>query len=193
MVLFDEIEKAHPQVFNVLLQLLDDGRLTDSHGRTVDFSNTVVILTSNLGLEHLLNNALTPTAFELAKEKVMADVRKFFRPEFINRLDDIVMFKRLGFGELHDIVDLIVADVNGRLAERQIAVTVTNEAKSFILENGYDAEYGARPLKRWVEKHLVTELSRLIISQALTPKSEVLVNINAGKSKLSFQVKRKSE
>jgi len=191
VVLFDEVEKAHPNVFNVLLQVLDDGRLTDSHGRTVDFSNTVIIMTSNLGSEHLQNHPDSPTVSENIKNRVMGVVRKFFRPEFLNRLDDIIMFKRLGFAELHGIIDLIIESLNARLAEKRITVTVNDEAKGFILEQGYDAEYGARPLKRWVEKHISTEMSRLIISSVLPDNSDVTVRLDASKQKLAFSVKRR--
>jgi len=192
VVLLDEVEKAHPQVFNVLLQVLDDGRLTDNKGRTVDFSNTIVIMTSNLGSTHLLNAPTSPTLMESTRNKVMAEVRQFFRPEFLNRLDDVVLFKSLGFSELHAIVDSTLADVNARLGEKRIAVQASPGAKDFVLEQAYDPDYGARPIKRWVERHLVTELSRLIISGALPDDSDVTVNVNDGKSKLTFSVKRRA-
>ena len=188
----DEVEKAHPSVFSVLLQLLDDGRLTDSHGRTVDFSSTIVILTSNLGGEHLLHSGDTPKSWEATRERVMGVVKKFFRPEFLNRLDDIVLFRRLGFGELHEIIDSILAEVNGRLKEQQITVIASDAAKSFILESGFDPDMGARPLRRWVEKHITTELSRMIISETIGPNSTVQVNVNPSNSKLTFSVKRAS-
>jgi ATP-dependent Clp protease ATP-binding subunit ClpB len=191
VVLFDEVEKAHANVFNVLLQVLDDGRLTDSHGRTVDFSNTVIIMTSNLGSEHLQHSSESPTIWEVTKNKVMAVVQKFFRPEFLNRLDDIVMFKRLGFAELGGIVDLIVADVNKRLVEKTINITLTDDAKAFALERGYDAEYGARPLKRWVDKNITTELSRMIIGGKLPDNSDVTVKVDPTGKQLAFVVKRK--
>jgi len=192
VVLLDEVEKAHPTVFNVLLQLLDDGRLTDSHGRTVDFSNTIVILTSNLGSEHLMNCPDTPKSFEMVKQKVMTVVRSFFRPELINRLDDIIIFKRLGFAELHDIVDMLINELNGRLKQQQISINITDKAKDFILENGYDAEMGARPLRRWIEKFITTEISRMIISDTLPQDSTVSVNVsNSVPTKLAFSVKRK--
>lgn len=190
VVLFDEVEKAHPSVFNVLLQLLDDGRLTDSHGRTVDFSSTVVILTSNLGAEHLLHAGTTPKSWEATKERVLSTVKQFFRPEFLNRLDDVVLFRKLGFNELHEIVDNILAELNQRLKDQNISVTANDAAKSFILEGGYDPDMGARPLRRWVERHLTTELSRLIISDMLPPQSTVIVTVNSSNTKLAFQVKR---
>lgn len=193
VVLFDEVEKAHPQVFNVLLQLLDDGRLTDSHGRTVDFSNTIVIMTSNLGAEHLMNITGSPHSFEASKEKVMRSVRQFFRPEFINRLDDILFFKRLGMNELHDIVDLCLVDLNKRLEAKSIAVEASPEAKDFILESSYDPEMGARPLRRWIERFITTDLSRMIVSGTLLDGSSVRLNHTRGSPKLTFQVKRASE
>eukprot|EP00331_Platyophrya_macrostoma_P004315 CAMPEP_0176424278 /NCGR_PEP_ID=MMETSP0127-20121128/10751_1 /TAXON_ID=938130 /ORGANISM="Platyophrya macrostoma, Strain WH" /LENGTH=866 /DNA_ID=CAMNT_0017805323 /DNA_START=40 /DNA_END=2640 /DNA_ORIENTATION=+ len=190
VILFDEVEKAHPSVFNVLLQLLDDGRLTDSHGRTVDFSNTIVILTSNLGSEHLLHAGDTPKSWEATRDRVMGVVRKFFRPEFLNRLDDIILFRKLGFSELHEIVDVVLEELNRRLKDQNVTVNATDAAKSFILENGYDAEMGARPLRRWVEKFVTTELSRMIISQTLPPQSSVSVTVAPAGNKLSFLVKR---
>jgi ATP-dependent Clp protease ATP-binding subunit ClpB len=191
VVLFDEVEKAHPNVFNILLQVLDDGRLTDSHGRTVDFSNTVIIMTSNLGAEHLLTMPTSPTLIQVTKEKVMSVVRKHFRPEFINRLDDIVLFKKLDFKELHGITDLLLEDVNKRLAERSISLKMTEEAKDFALEHGYDPEFGARPLRRWIERHLVTELSRQIIAGTIPDGSDIGVTLDPTKSKFTFQVKRR--
>lgn len=190
VILLDEVEKAHPQVYNILLQVLDDGRLTDNKGRTVDFSNTIVIMTSNLGSQHLMNAPTSPTLMESTRQKVLGEVRKFFRPEFLNRLDDIVLFRSLGFTELHAIVDSSIEDVNQRMKEKRIHVTATDEAKSWILEQAYDPDYGARPIKRWIERHVVTELSRLIISGALPDESEVNINMPAGRGKLGFSVKR---
>jgi ATP-dependent Clp protease ATP-binding subunit ClpB len=190
VVLFDEVEKAHPSVFNVLLQLLDDGRLTDSHGRTVDFSNTVVILTSNLGSEHLLHAGTTPKSWEATRERVLGVVRQFFRPEFLNRLDDMILFRKLGFSELNEIVDIILDEINKRLKDQNVVVVANDAAKSFILESGYDPDMGARPLRRWVERYLITEISRMIISEVLPAQSTVLVTVNASNTKLAFQVKR---
>eukprot|EP00455_Lapot_gusevi_P023517 TRINITY_DN2441_c0_g1_i4.p1 TRINITY_DN2441_c0_g1~~TRINITY_DN2441_c0_g1_i4.p1 ORF type:complete len:632 (-),score=131.01 TRINITY_DN2441_c0_g1_i4:329-2224(-) len=193
VVLFDEVEKAHPSVFNVLLQLLDDGRLTDSHGRTVDFSSTVVILTSNLGAEHLLHAGSTPKSWEATRERVMSVVKQFFRPEFLNRLDDVVLFRKLGFNELNEIIEIILEEINKRLKEQQVTIVASDAAKSFMLESGYDPEMGARPLRRWVERHLTTELSRMIISELLPAQSTVQIGVNANNTKLSFQVKRPQE
>jgi ATP-dependent Clp protease ATP-binding subunit ClpB len=192
VVLLDEVEKAHSSVFNVLLQVLDDGRLTDSKGRTVDFSNTIVIMTSNLGSHHLLNAPTSPSLMEGTRNKVMVEVRKFFRPEFLNRLDDIVLFRSLGFGELHAIVDSSFADINARIEEKRITLTATPEAKDYVLEQSYDPDYGARPIKRWIERHVTTELSRLIITGALPDDSDVTVNLGPTRNKLTFSVKRRS-
>jgi ATP-dependent Clp protease ATP-binding subunit ClpB len=203
VVLFDEVEKAHAQVFNVLLQVLDDGRLTDSHGRTVDFSNTVIIMTSNLGSQHMLTagakdrSATVDKAAEAAleektREKVMEAVRAFFRPEFINRLDDVLLFKKLGPTELYGIVDVTLDDVSKRLHEQDIALSATTEAKDLILNESYDPDYGARPLKRWVEHHVVTAISRMIISGTLQQHSEVTLVVDGPqKDQLSFAVRRK--
>eukprot|EP00658_Telonema_sp_P-2_P034784 TRINITY_DN2538_c0_g1_i11.p1 TRINITY_DN2538_c0_g1~~TRINITY_DN2538_c0_g1_i11.p1 ORF type:complete len:248 (-),score=85.89 TRINITY_DN2538_c0_g1_i11:201-944(-) len=164
VVLLDEVEKGHPQVFNVLLQLLDDGRLTDSHGRTVDFSNTIIIMTSNLGSEHLKSGSeiQSPKSSGVVREKVMGVVRQFFRPEFINRLDDIILFHKLGLSELSDIVDIVIGDLNDRLRDKKILLTATDAAKGVMLEEGYDPDMGARPLRRWIERHVTTQLSRTL-------------------------------
>ncbi|ORC87286.1 putative ATP-dependent Clp protease subunit [Trypanosoma theileri] len=190
VVLFDEVEKAHPTVYNVLLQVLDDGRLTDSQGRTVDFSNTIIIMTSNLGSEHLVNMGSSPTAYELTRDKVMHVVKNYFRPEFINRLDDIILFRKLGFEELHGIIDLIINEVNERLKSQNLTVVLSDEAKSFVLENAFDADMGARPLRRWVQKNIITEVSRMILSEKLPPNSTVRVSVNNQQKKLMFGVKR---
>jgi len=192
VVLFDEVEKAHANVLNILLQVLDDGRLTDSHGRTVDFTNTVIIMTSNLGAEFLQHHPDSPAVMENIRAKVLGAVRQFFRPEFINRLDDIVLFKRLGFAELHGIVDALVADINSRLADRRITISVEPNAKQFILEQAYDPEFGARPLKRWVDRYVVTELSRMVIANTLTEDSCVFVKLDENRKVLTFTVKRKN-
>ena len=164
VVLFDEIEKAHPDVFNVLLQVLDDGRITDSQGRTVDFKNTILIMTSNIGSSYLLdgiqdNGEIKPEN----QEMVMQDLRAHFRPEFLNRLDEIIMFKPLTKENIGSIVDLMIADVNHRLEDKEISIELTPEAKSFIIEGGYDPTYGARPLKRYLQKHVDTLAAKLIL------------------------------
>ncbi|KPA80490.1 ATP-dependent Clp protease subunit [Leptomonas pyrrhocoris] len=190
VVLLDEVEKAHPNVFNVLLQVLDDGRLTDSHGRTVDFCNTIIIMTSNLGAQFLHNMGASPKAYDAAQQQVMGEVRKFFRPEFINRLDDIILFRSLTQEEMAGIIELIIEELNGRLKDQLISVTLTDEAKYFILQAAFDAEMGARPLRRWVEKNITTELSRMIIAQELPQNSTVKLTLNSTQTKLVFSVKR---
>ena len=159
VILFDEIEKAHPDVFNVLLQLMDDGRLTDSQGRTVDFKNVVVIMTSNVGSRYLQENLLENEIAETARESVMAELRDHFRPEFLNRIDDVVLFKPLSLEEITEIVDLLLAGLNKRLADRKVLVSFTSAAKKWIGEKGYDPTYGARPLKRFLQKQVENQLA----------------------------------
>ena len=168
VVLFDEIEKAHPDVFNVLLQVLDDGRITDSMGKTVDFKNTIIILTSNIGSQYLLdgideNGDIRPEA----KAEVMNDLRAHFRPEFLNRLDETILFKPLTKNNIGSIIDLLVADINKRLADKELVVALSDSAKQFIVDNGYDPVYGARPLKRYLQKNVETLAARLILSDGV--------------------------
>jgi ATP-dependent Clp protease ATP-binding subunit ClpC len=174
VILLDEIEKAHPDVFNALLQLLDDGRLTDGHGRTVDFKNTVVIMTSNAGVELIKRESTLGFAtitgqkdaqksYEQMKEKVLAEVKKKFRPEFINRIDEIVVFHELSQEHLSQIVELMTKEVAQRLAERKIEIEITTKAKSWLAKMGYDPIYGARPLRRAIERHLENPLSSKIL------------------------------
>ena len=177
VILFDEIEKAHPDVFNVLLQVLDDGRITDSQGRTVDFKNTIIILTSNLGSEYILEGINDKGELtEEAKDKVEKLLKQSFRPEFLNRLDEIVFYKPLTQNEIGKILDLLIADLNKRLAEQEISVELTNSAKNYLISNGYDAIYGARPLKRFVQKKVETLIAREIIKQTILPKEKVTID-----------------
>jgi ATP-dependent Clp protease ATP-binding subunit ClpB len=165
VVLFDEVEKAHADVFNTLLQVLDDGRLTDAQGRTVDFRNTVVIMTSNIGSDHLLDG-VTPDG-ELkpdARERVMAELRHHFRPEFLNRVDDIVLFKPLTRPEIERIVDLMFDDLRSRLVERRITLEVSEAARRLIAEEGYDPVYGARPLRRFIGHEVETRIGRALLA-----------------------------
>lgn len=186
VILFDEIEKAHPEVFNVLLQLLYDGRLTDSQGRTVDFKNTVVIMTSNIGSYHLLEGIDSKGEIgEAARERVMSKLRAHFKPEFLNRVDEIVMFKPLNKDEIVKIVDLILAEIQARLEHRRIMLEVTDEAKSFIADEAYSPVYGARPVRRYIQKNLETMISRAIISGAVEEASELLVEAKDGSLLLS--------
>jgi ATP-dependent Clp protease ATP-binding subunit ClpB len=169
VVLFDEVEKAHPDVFNVLLQVLDDGRITDSQGRTVDFKNTIIILTSNIGSGDILEGIEGGEITEETKNAVMAQLRMSFRPEFLNRLDEIVFYKPLGKDVIFPIIDLMIAELKKRLRERQLDLTLTEAAKELIMRGGYDPVYGARPLKRYIQKHLETLIARKIIAENTEP------------------------
>lgn len=178
VILFDEIEKAHPEVFNVLLQILDDGRVTDSQGRTVDFKNTVIIMTSNIGSHHLLDEAVMGAGeiSDTARNAVMADLRSHFRPEFLNRVDDTVLFKPLTLAEITRIVDLLVADLAARLEDRRITVDITDAAKRHIAEAGHDPVYGARPLKRFLQHELETAIGRKIIAGEVADGAGITVD-----------------
>lgn len=182
VVLFDEVEKAHPDVFNVLLQVLDDGRITDSQGRTVDFKNTILILTSNLGSNYLLEGIdedgnIRPEAQEL----VMNELRMNFRPEFLNRLDEIIMFKPLSKDNITGIIDLLIAGLNRRLADRELSIVLTDAAKRYIIENGYDPVYGARPLKRFLTKHVETLSAKLILGNEVSIGDQIEIDYDAEK------------
>ena len=177
VILFDEIEKAHPDVFNVLLQVLDDGRITDSQGRTVDFKNTIIIMTSNLGSRFLLEGVTGDTIPESVRESVMMDVRKAFRPEFLNRIDEIILFKPLTLEEITSIVDLLMADLNKRLADRRVTVTLDAKAKTWAAEKGYDPVFGARPLKRFLQRHLETKLARALIAGKVGEGSDITFTV----------------
>ena len=179
VVLFDEIEKAHPDVFNVLLQVLDDGRITDSQGRTVDFKNTIIIMTSNLGSRHLLEGVTGDTIPESVRESVMMELRKAFRPEFLNRIDETILFKPLTLEEITIIVDLLLADLNKRLADRRVTVVLDKAAKDWAAEKGYDPVFGARPLKRFLQRHIETKLARALISGAVVEGSAVKFTVKA--------------
>ena len=179
VVLFDEVEKAHPDVFNVLLQVLDDGRITDSQGRTVDFKNTIIILTSNLGSAHLLegideNGDINPEA----EERVMNELRGNFRPEFLNRLDEIIMFKPLTKDNIGNIIHLLMAELNKRLEDREISVELTPAAEQFIVDHGYDPIYGARPLKRFLQKHVETLSAKLILADKVQAEDTILIDVD---------------
>lgn len=179
VILFDEVEKAHPDVFNILLQVLDDGRITDSQGRTVDFKNTVIILTSNLGSSYLLdgidaNGEITADA----RAAVEALLKQSFRPEFLNRLDEIVFYKPLTKDNITHIIDLIMKDLNGRLADKQLKCELTDRAKNYIIETGYDPAFGARPLKRLVQRHVETLLARKIIADEVEPGTTLTVDVD---------------
>ena len=181
VVLFDEVEKAHPDVFNVLLQVLDDGRITDSQGRTVDFKNTILILTSNLGSQALLDGITEDGEIsDTARNQVGELLKRSFRPEFLNRLDEIVFYKPLTRENIGGIVSLIIADLNGRLADRELNLELTEEAMHFIVENAYDPVYGARPLKRYIQKHVETLTAKLILSDSVESGDTVLILLKDG-------------
>ena len=181
VVLFDEVEKAHPDVFNILLQVLDDGRITDSQGRTVDFKNTILILTSNLGSQYLLEgiNAQGEISDE-AKLQVDQLLKKSFRPEFLNRLDEIVCYKPLTKENITAIVDLLIGGLNKRLADKQLKVVLTPAAKSYVIDNGYDPLYGARPLRRFLQHTVETLVGRKMIADEVAPGSTLTVDCVAG-------------
>ena len=182
VVLFDEIEKAHPDVFNVLLQVLDDGRITDSQGRTVDFKNTILIMTSNIGSQYLLDGIQDDGSIsEEARNLVMQDLRAHFRPEFLNRLDEIILFKPLTKGNIGGIIELLIADVNKRLADKELKIALTDEAKDFIIENGYDPVYGARPLKRYLQKNVETLAAKLILADGVRAGDTIEIGLSDGK------------
>ena len=175
VVLFDEIEKAHPDVFNALLQILDDGRLTDAQGRTVDFRNTVVIMTSNVGSLHLLDGVEEGEIAADARDRVMAELRAQFRPEFLNRVDEIVLFKPLTLEEIERIVDLQIADVERRLQPRRLTLEVTEPARVLIAREGYDPVYGARPLRRFIQREVETRIGRALLSGEITDGAAIVL------------------
>jgi ATP-dependent Clp protease ATP-binding subunit ClpC len=186
VILLDEIEKAHPEVFNTLLQVLDDGRLTDGHGRTVDFKNAVVIMTSNTGVELIkrstgigfgLAKDGTQASYESMKEKVMGEVRKTFRPEFLNRVDEIIVFHELTAEHLRNIVDLLAVDLEKRLAERKVGLELTDKAKSWLAKVGFDPNYGARPLKRAIERYVENPLANKLLRGEFSEGDTVIVDL----------------
>ena len=178
VVLFDEIEKAHPDVFNVLLQVLDDGRITDSQGRTVDFKNTILIMTSNIGSAYLLDGIdASGEITEQAEKMVMNDLRAHFRPEFLNRLDETILFKPLTKSDIRSIINLLLADLNKRLSDKELRLEMTDEAKDYITDHGYDPVYGARPLKRYVQKHVETLAARIILQGDVVSGDTIIITM----------------
>lgn len=178
VVLFDEIEKAHPDVFNVLLQVLDDGRITDSQGRTVDFKNTILIMTSNIGSPYLLEGIEENGEIKQeARDAVERDLRAHFRPEFLNRLDEMIMFKPLTKENIGGIVELLLADLNKRLKDQELSIELTKAAKDYIIEGGYDPVYGARPLKRYVQKYVETLTAKLILAGNISAGSRIVIDV----------------
>ena len=182
VVLFDEVEKAHPDVFNILLQVLDDGRITDSQGRTVDFKNTILIMTSNIGSQYLLDGMdENGNISQESQNAVMEDLRAHFRPEFLNRLDETLMFKPLTKDNIYDIIDLLVADVNKRLADREISIFLTEDSKKYVVDGGYDPNYGARPLKRFLQKHVDTLAAKLMLQGDVGAQDTIIIDVEDGK------------
>ncbi len=188
VVLFDEIEKAHSDVFNTLLQVLDDGRLTDAQGRTVDFRNTVIIMTSNIGSEYLLEGVTSGGEIKPdAREAVMATMRSRFRPEFLNRLDDIVLFKPLTQPEIERIVDLMFDDLRSRLAERQLTLEVSEDARAFIAQQGFDPVYGARPLRRFIAHEVETRIGRALLAGDVGDGAVIRVGLADGELSVTYE------
>ncbi len=186
VVLFDEIEKAHPDVFNVLLQVLDDGRITDSQGRTVNFKNTIIIMTSNLGSQYILDGIDKDGNISAeAKEQVSALLKSTFRPEFLNRLDDIVTFTPLTRDSVKKIIDLLLEKLNSRLERQNLHLKVTDAAKDVIIDGGYDVTFGARPLKRFIESHIETPVARIILSGNLDEGDVIVVDAENGSLKIA--------
>ena len=188
VVLFDEVEKAHPDVFNILLQVLDDGRITDSQGRTVDFKNTILIMTSNIGSQYLLDGMdENGNISQESQSAVLEDLRAHFRPEFLNRLDETIMFKPLTKDNIYDIIDLLVADVNKRLADREISIFLTDDAKKYVVDGGYDPNYGARPLKRFLQKHVDTLAAKLMLQGDVGAQDTIIIDLEDCKLVASSQ------
>ena len=181
VVLFDEIEKAHPDVFNVLLQVLDDGRVTDSQGRTVDFKNTILIMTSNIGAQALLSGIREDgTIADEAQKETMEELRAHFRPEFLNRLDEIILFKPLTKENISGIVNLLIAGINRRLADREIRIEMTEEAKQYVVDHAFDPNYGARPLRRYLQKYVETLSAKLILEDQVEPHDTIRFVVKDG-------------
>jgi ATP-dependent Clp protease ATP-binding subunit ClpB len=186
VLLFDEIEKAHPDVFNTLLQILDDGRLTDAQGRTVDFRNSVIIMTSNIGSAYLLDGVTSDGQVkEDARDAVMGELRSGFRPEFLNRVDEIVLFKPLTQGEIERIVDLMFDDLRIRLADRRMTLEVDPAAARFIAEQGFDPVYGARPLRRFIAREVETRIGRLLLGGAVPDGATLRVTVDHGEIQIA--------
>ncbi len=189
VVLFDEVEKAHPDVFNVLLQVLDDGRITDSAGKTVDFKNTIIIMTSNIGSQYLLEGIDDEGNIRKeAEDMAMNDLRAHFRPEFLNRLDEIILFKPLTKGNIGNIISLLIADTNKRLAEREIQIELTDRAKEFVADHGYDPVYGARPLKRYLQKYVETLAAKIILKDMVKAGDAIVIDEDLDEQKLTAYV-----
>ncbi len=187
VILLDEIEKAHSDVFNVLLQLLDEGRLTDSKGRVVDFKNTIIIMTSNIGSQYLLEGINEGEISEEARNQVMTALHQYFKPEILNRMDDIVLFKPLSANDMTYIVDKIIDQLNVRLKDQHMSVEVADDVKQWVAEEAYEPQFGARPLKRFVQRQIETPLARLLIQNDLAEGAKVVVTMDNGQPKLVIE------
>ena len=189
VILFDEIEKAHPDVFNIMLQIFDDGRLTDSKGRTVDFKNTLIIMTSNIGsdiiLEDTLNSLISPEQFNDTKEKVLAVLRQRFKPEFLNRIDETIFFKALNLQQLSQIVDIQMDYLRNLLKDQELEFEITDDAKEFLATQGFNPVYGARPLKRVIQQQVENPLSKLILAQTFLKGDKIKIDVKD--DKLTFE------
>ncbi|XP_061998088.1 chaperone protein ClpB1-like [Rosa rugosa] len=190
VVLFDEVEKAHISIFNILLQVLDDGRLTDAQGHVVDFKNTMIIMTSNLGAKHFLSGLVGGCSMQVARDRVMPEVRSHFSPEFLNRLDEIVIFDPLSYEQVKKVARLQMKDVIVRLSERGVALELTDAALNYIMDKSYDPAYGARPIRRWLEKKVVTELSRMLVGEEMDENSTVYIDAGPYGSELVYRVEK---
>jgi ATP-dependent Clp protease ATP-binding subunit ClpB len=189
VVLFDEVEKAHPDVFNTLLQVLDDGRITDAQGRTVDFRNTVIIMTSNLGSQFLLHDATAAGEIKPdVRDLIMADLRAHFRPEFLNRIDDVVLFHPLDLPQIERIVDLMFNDLRRRLAEQRISLTLTEPGRRLIAEQGFDPVYGARPLRRFISHEVETKIGRALLAGGVREGVTIVVGAQGGELTIAFEL-----
>mgnify|MGYP002691247975 FL=1 len=186
IVLFDEIEKAHPDVFNLLLQILDDGRLTDSQGNTVSFENTIIIMTSNVGSNANVNSIGFNSSKTFNKEKIESSLRETFRPEFLNRVDEIVIFDSLTENELIQIVDIMLADTSKALADKNISLIVSDEAKKYLMKKGTDLKYGARPLRRAIQRYIEDELSEKVLRQEINSGNTVKVDLENDELKFTI-------
>ena len=192
MILFDEIEKAHPDVFNVMLQILDDGRLTDGQGRTVDFKNTIVIMTSNIGSSRILEyrGGFGGDEYKHMKDTVLEEMRRHFRPEFLNRVDETIVFHSLSEEHLKEIVEIQLGRLRERLAERHVSLELTDAARTHLVRSGYDPNYGARPLKRAIQKEIETPLARRLLSGEVHDGETIRVDFDLARGQLNFAAER---
>jgi hypothetical protein len=190
VILFDEVEKAHPDVFNVLLQVLDDGRVTDSLGKTVDFKNTIIIMTSNIGSSYLLEGIDNEGNIKSEAQKaVNEELKAHFRPEFLNRLDEIILFKPLTRKDIGSIINLLIDEINKRLSDKELLIELTQKAKDFVAQRAYDPLYGARPLKRYLQKHVETKAAKLILSGGLHTRDTIMIDVDETGEDLKAYIK----